>query len=267
MRTKNSSNGPTLDFLVDTQSITEVPRAIVALAKEYPDGFITPFHQHYRAQLVYASSGVITVTTTTGVWVVPPLRAVWMPAFTKHRVRASGRLSMRTLYIEPEAVPDMPKNCFVLSVPPLMRELILHAVTLPHLYPINSPDERIISVILDQIKLLEIAPLDLPIPMDGRLKKIYKGLTEKLDDTATLDKWGKRVGATRRTLTRLFRSETGMSFTHWRQQIRIMEALRRLGRGEPVTAVSLDLGYDSPSAFIAMFKKALGKTPGDYFKT
>ncbi len=122
------------------------------------------------------------------------------------------------------------------------------------------------NIILDLVQTLKIAPLDLPIPTDVRLRKISKTLTVNPGDNRTLVDWGKSVGATNRTLARLFRSETGMSFRQWRQQLRIIESLRRLGREEQVTTVALDLGYDSPSAFIAMFKKALGKTPGQYFK-
>jgi AraC-like DNA-binding protein len=122
------------------------------------------------------------------------------------------------------------------------------------------------NVILDLVQTLKVTPLDLPIPRDDRLQKISGVLTENPEDNRTLEDWGKTVGATSRTLARLFRSETGMSFRQWRQQVRILEALRRLGREEPVTAVALDLGYDSPSAFIAMFRKALGRTPGQYFK-
>lgn len=173
---------------------------------------------------------------------------------------------MRTLYIKPNAAPGLPRECCVVSVPPLLRELILYAVTLPRLYQLNSPEERIMNIILDLIQSLRVAPLDLPIPRDARLQKIFWALTEDPADNRTLEEWGSKVGATSRTLARLFRSETGMSFRQWRQQIRILEALRRLGGQEPVTTVALELGYDSPSAFIAMFKKALAKTPGQYFK-
>ncbi len=121
------------------------------------------------------------------------------------------------------------------------------------------------AVILDQIRSLSVAPLDLPIPKDPRLEKIHRVFTVNPADNRTLEDWGNKVGATSRTLTRLFRSETGMNFRQWRQQVRILEALRRLGSEEPVTSVALDMGYDSPSAFINMFKKALGKTPGQYF--
>jgi AraC-like DNA-binding protein len=122
------------------------------------------------------------------------------------------------------------------------------------------------NVILDLIQSLRVSPLDLPIPIDARLRKIFHHLTEKPADNRTLADWGNKVGASDRTLARLFRSETGMSFRQWRQQVRILEALRRLGREEAVTTVALELGYESPSAFIAMFRKALGETPGKYFK-
>lgn len=173
---------------------------------------------------------------------------------------------MRTLYIKPEIAPDLAKECCVLSVPPVLRELILYAATLPHLYDPGSPEEKVMDVMLDLVQTLEVAPLVLPIPGNTRLKKIFTGLTKDPADNRTLEGWGKTVGATSRTISRLFRSETGMSFTQWRQQVRILEGLRRLAREEPVTTVALDLGYDSPSAFIAMYRKALGRTPGRYFK-
>ena len=172
---------------------------------------------------------------------------------------------MRTLYIKPKIAPHLLQECCVVSVPPVLRELILYATTLPHLYKPESLEERIMNLILDLVQTLEVAPLDLPIPRDERLQKIFKGLSKNPGDSRTLKDWGKTVGATSRTLARLFRSETGMSFTQWRQQLRILEGLRRLAREEPVTTVALDLGYDSPSAFIAMFRKALGTTPGQYF--
>jgi len=266
MKTNNIENQTKTGFSDPVKEITGVPRPIVAMAKDFPNDHLIPFHQHDRSQLLYASDGVMMVTTVNGIWVVPPLRAVWIPAFTDHQIGCSGKLSMRTLYIKPKAASNLPEECCVLSVPQLLRELILYAVTLPRLYEPNSPEERIMNVILDMVQTLKMAPLDLPIPTDIRLKKISDTLTVNPGDNRTLEAWGKSVGATSRTLARLFRSETGMSFRQWRQQLRILESLRRIGRKEQVTTVALDLGYDSPSAFIAMFKKALGKTPGQYFK-
>jgi AraC-like DNA-binding protein len=264
MGTKNIENG-TKVVNSDPQDIMNTPCPVAGLAKEFPSGYLIESHQHTRSQLLYASTGVMTVTTDEGIWVVPPLRAVWIPAQTQHQIKASGNLSMRTLYIEPGHCDGTPEHCCVVTVSPLLRELILHAVKMPPDYPLASPEERIMSVILDQIQHLDVKPLSLAIPKETRLIKIFRELSENPGDKRTLEEWGKLVGATRRTLTRLFHSEVGMSFGQWRQQIRILESLRRLALNEPVISVAIDLGYDSPSAFISMFKKALGKTPGQYF--
>jgi AraC-like DNA-binding protein/quercetin dioxygenase-like cupin family protein len=266
MKTNNIENQTKVDSSDSVEEITRVPRPIVAMAKDFPNGHLIPFHQHDRSQLLYASSGVMTVTTEKGIWVVPPLRAVWIPAHTDHQINCSGKLSMRTLYIKIGIKPNLPDECCVVTVPPLLRELILHAVTLPRLYKPDSLEERIMNIILELVQILKAAPLELRMPTDVRLKKISEKLTVNPGDNRTLEQWGKSVGATERTLARRFRFETGMSFRQWRQQMRILESLRRLGREEQVSTVALDLGYNSPSAFIAMFKKALGKTPGQYFK-
>ncbi len=249
----------------DPQDLMKTPRPIVGMAKDYPSGDLIQSHQHIRSQLLYASSGVMTVTTDDGIWVVPPFRAVWIPAVTEHQIKASGKLSMRTLYIDPSHCGGTPKHCCVVTVSPLLRELILHAVKMPASYSLDSPEERIMMVILDQIQDLDVKPLSLPIPKESRLKAIFIQLAKTPGDQRTLEEWGKQVGASRRTLTRLFHSELGMSFGRWRQQIRILESLRRLATDDPVITIATDLGYDSPSAFIFMFKKALGKTPGQYF--
>ena len=248
------------------EEIIRVPRSIVAMAKEFPSGHIIHPHQHARAQLLYASSGVMTLKTDKGIWVVPPLRAVWIPAHTLHQIEVSGHLSMRTLYIEAAVFPGPSHDCCVIAVTPLLRELILYTINLPQLYPLGGPEERLLNVMLDQISSVSMASLRLPIPEDDRLKRIYEHLSSKPGDNRTLEDWGMKVGATGRTLARRFRIETGMSFGQWRQQMRILEALRRLGMNEPVTTVAIEVGYDSPSAFISMFKKALGQTPGRYFE-
>ncbi len=265
MKTKYISNKTKLMGPDPVKDIVSVPRPIVAMAKEFPSGHLIPFHQHNRSQLLYASSGVMTVKTNKGVWVVPPLRAVWIPALTRHQINVSGQLSMRTLYIDSTYFSSPSEGCCVISVSPLLKELILYAVNMPRLYPLMGPEERLLRVLMDQIQDMSITPLELQIPEDTRLKKIYKRLSNNPGDNRTLEDWGKVAGATGRTLARRFRLETGLSFGQWRQQIRILEALRRLGMKEPVTTVAIDLGYDSLSAFISMFKKALGITPGQYF--
>lgn len=265
MQTNNSSNRTKPIPRGSVDDILRLPRPIVGMARDIESGYVIGRHQHVRSQLLYASSGVMTVETDSGLWVVPPLRAVWIPAYTHHQINASGHVSMRTLYIQPETDTGLPGGCCVVSVTPLLRELILHAMDIPPLYELNGPEERLMNVILDQIRSMDVAPLELPIPKDDRLTKIYEHLTASPEDNRTIEDWGKTVGATGRTLARHFRMETGMSFGQWRQQVRILEALKRLAKRETVTTVAIELGYESPSAFISMFKKALGITPGQYF--
>ncbi|MEK9670968.1 MAG: helix-turn-helix transcriptional regulator [Rhodospirillaceae bacterium] len=260
------------DRIDEIQAMQATPRPIVALATDYAAGAATRSHVHPRAQLVYATSGVMAVTAkvedkTTGVWVVPPERAVWMPGGMEHQVSFPTDVEMRSLWVRPDAADGLPDHCCVVTVSPLLRELIRAAVDLPLEYDQDGPAGRLMAVILDQLEALDQAPLHLPLPEDARLKRITGALTLDPADARTLDDWAKTAGASARTLARLFVNETGMTFGAWRQQARLLKALKLLAAGQPVTATALDLGYDSPSAFIAMFRKALGVSPGRYFST
>ena len=250
---------------INANDLDSLPRPVATLATDYPPGYVIARHSHRRAQLVHAAAGVMTVTTETGTWVVPPQRAVWVPALIEHAIEAHGRLAMRTLYIAPDAAPGLPKDCCVITVPPLLRELILEAMRIPPLYSTAGPGARILAVILDRIRVARVAPLHLPLPADPRLRRITDALSLDPGDRRRLSDWARTAGASDRTLARLFLSETGLTFRQWRQQARLLDALPRLAAGQPVTTVALDLGYESPSAFIAMFKRALGETPGRYF--
>ena len=264
MQTKSIANRTGKDRVL-LETILKIPRPVVAVARDYPSGYFIETHSHERSQLVYASNGVMRVQTGDGIWVVPPLRAVWIPAGIRHQIKMSGHVSMRTLYIDPASLPKAPAHCCLVTVSSLLKELILHAVDVPQPYPIDSPEERVMQVILDQIRTMDVKPLKLIVPKEERLSSIFKCLLEDPGDGRTLTQWGETVGATQRTLARLFKSETGMGFGQWRQQIRIIASLEKLAEGHPVTTVALDLGYNSPSAFISMFKKNLGNTPGQYF--
>jgi AraC-like DNA-binding protein len=266
MKTKSNSKRTNSAYRHSIRKLHQTPRTIVAWSEDYPNGHVIGMHRHERAQLLFASMGVMSVTTADGRWVVPPLRAVWVPARTDHQIVCSGKVLMRTLYIKQEKLTKPLPSCSVVSVPPLLRELILYAVDMPCLYDTGGPDGRIERVIMDCIQGLEVAPLDLPAPDDERLKSIQQMLSDNPADQRTLSEWADVVGMTSRTLARHIQKATNLTFGQWRQQIRLLEGLKKLGRKEPVTKVAMDLGYDSPSAFIAMFKKALGSTPGQYFK-
>ena len=266
MQTNNIAKQTKTPFSDRVAQAMDLPRDVVAMALDYPSGYLIPFHSHTRAQLLYAIAGVMTVTTNKGIWVVPPQRAVWIPPMMEHQIVTSGQLSMRTLYIKKDAMPDLPVDCCVVNVTPLLRELILYMVNLPILYPLGGPEQRVVTVVFDQLQSLSVVSLNLPTLKDPRLQMIHKAFLEDPANSLSLEQWSHQVGASTRTLARIFRSETGMSFREWRQQFKLLEALKYLANGMPVTTVAMTLGYESVSAFIHMFKKALGKTPTDYFK-
>jgi AraC-like DNA-binding protein len=198
--------------------------------------------------------------------VVPPHQAVWMPGATGHRIDARSAVAMRTLYIEPNASLELPGDVCVLQISPLLRELILVAVDEgPHYEP-HHPQARLSAVILDQICVQSIAPLALPMPTDPRLLRVTKALISNPGDNRDLADWVQLAGASKRTLGRLFVAQTGMSFRTWRQQCRLLRALELLATGENVTNIALMLGYESTSAFIAMFRRYLGTTPSRYLR-
>lgn len=247
--------------------VDQGPGIVVARERECPADHVIDWHTHQRAQLLYAVSGVMRVTTDIGVWVVPPQRAVWIPPGIEHHVKAQGTaLSLRSLYIDVSKRGELPDECCVVTVSPLLRELVLAAMSIAADPPPDSPDSRLISVLLDQIEVLPMTSLHLPMIKDKRLRALADELMDDPGNPRTLEEWSSHVGASERTLARIFIKETGMTFGHWRQQVRLLDALARLARGDSVTEVAYDSGYASQSAFISMFKKALGKTPKKYFE-
>lgn len=242
-----------------------VPRAVGAMAKDFPAGYLIPEDTHTRGQLLYAITGVMSVHTEHGIWVVPPERAVWVPPQTLHSTRMSGDVAMRTLYVRKRECAELPQRCSVIHVTPLLRELILRAVHLPLYYDEASAAGRVMGLILDEMAGAHVLPLHLPRPRDARVLKVCDLLAANPAETRGLAEFGKAVGASERNLARLFTRETGMSFAAWRQQARLVAALEQLARRMPIGRIAESLGYESASAFTAMFKKALGVAPKDYF--
>lgn len=241
-------------------------QTVVAYGRELDAGEVLPLHRHRRAQFVYAGHGVMTVTTEAAAFVVPPQRAVWMPAGVDHRIEARSAVAMRTLYIDPAAGAELPTGVCVLQVSPLLRELILAAVAAGPVYAPGSAQSRLASVILDQITTMPAALLALPMPGDARLLRVARALIADPGDSRSLARWAARVGASERTLGRLFKQQTGMSFGAWRQQRRLLRAMELLATGSSVTSIALELGYENTSAFIAMFRRCLGTTPARYLQ-
>lgn len=228
---------------------------------DFTNGQTIPEHFHPEHQLVYASAGVMTVHTPQGVWVAPPLRAVWIPSKTPHWISHSGHVSMRTLYFLPKLRRGLPAECVVMNVSPLLRELILHACRFKHLHRRVPEQRRIIDVILDQLEVVGSIPLQLAHPSDARARRVVDALSADPADERTLEKLCRDSGASKRTVERIFLRETKMTFAKWRQQLRLLRSMELLASGEKVTAAALEAGYTSASAFIAMFRRELGTTP------
>ena len=239
---------------------------LTTLTYDYPPGYVVPLHYHNVDQLVFASRGVMTVRTDDGSWVVPTNRAVWIPAKVPHSIVMSGAVAMRTLYLRPRLAPFLPRGCCVVSVSPLLRELILCACTLGKLKQNVAHHHHLVAVILDELETLPTVPLQLPNPSDERAVKVVRMLTDDPGERRSVDEMCRSVGMSKRTLERLFQEEVGMAFGKWRQQLRLMYAVRLLAEGEKVTYAALEAGYSTPSAFISMFRKALGTTPAQYFR-
>jgi AraC-like DNA-binding protein/quercetin dioxygenase-like cupin family protein len=239
---------------------------IVTLTHDYPAGHVVPLHFHDRDQLVYASRGVMTVRTDNGTWVVPTHRAVWIPEGVRHTITMSGPVAMRTLYLKPRLAKSLPRNCCVVNVSPLLKELILHACTFGALRQRIESQRHLIEVIVDQLKAIPMVPLQLPNVSDARALRVAKMLLSDPANRRSLTQICKASGASRRTMERLFQEEAGMTFGKWRQQLRMMQAMRLLGEGAKVTHAALEAGYSTPSAFIAAFRKTLGTTPTLYFR-
>jgi AraC-like DNA-binding protein len=253
---------PRRTVLLDRQG--QAGAQMTTLSYDYPAGYRVPEHIHEEDQLVFARFGVMTISTRGNLWVVPPQRAVWIPGRTPHAIRMPGAVSMRTLYFAPGFARGVPRQCFVLNVSPLLRELTLHACGARR-YSVRKPkEERLVRLILDLLRDARSIPLHLPAPDDPRARKVAERLLAEPAEPATLQRLCRECGASKRTIERLFLQQTGLSFGKWRQQLRVLHSIQRLAAGDSVTAVAIDSGYSSASAYIAAFRKSMGVTPGQY---
>ncbi len=247
--------------------LEEVRARVVALSTEYPDGFTVPEHRHSRSQLLHALSGVVLITTPYGRWMVPPDHAMWLPAGVGHSVEMFGNVSMRSIYVEPRAVEGLPEHLKVVAMTELMRSLIAEAARLPVEPEPGGRDAFLVGLLLHEIPRLAERPLGLPMPSDPRLLALCRQFVAHPSPRVTIDDWADQAGMSRRTFTRSFQKQLGVSLSTWRRQALLFAALPRLADGEAITSVALDLGYESVPAFTTMFKGMLGAAPRDYFRS
>lgn len=221
-------------------------------------------HTHRESEIIYQVRGELRCETPSAVWIVPPQSALWVPANVPHKIKARAPLEGYSLFVEPNAGANLPQDCCAVSVTPLFRELLIRLATRPARYDLGGPDARIVAVLLDELAGATIEKHRLPMPSEPRLRRLVDGMAANPADGATLKTWARRMGIGERTLNRLLVRETGLSFGRWRQQLHITLALQSLSRGAAVQTVATDLGYESASSFITMFRRVLGTSPARY---
>jgi len=245
-----------------------IPRSVVVTANDYAAGTTFPEHAHGRGQFAFASRGTISVSTPHGRWLVPPQRACWVPAGVRHEMTMTGPVTMLNTFVAGDAALEagLPEQCGVYGVSALLRQLIDDAIDLPALYDVDGRAGKLMALLVAEIATMPRLSLHAPLPADARLAKVCRHLLASPSIAADLDQVAADAGVSRRTFTRQFRAQTGVSFAAWRQQVCMLAAIARLSDGQPVTRVALDLGYASASAFTSAFRRILGDTPSRYLE-
>lgn len=250
--------------IAELAALPRLPRPVYGHVLGLSNRAIGQRHRHPWVQLSYAAKGVVEVIADGGRYVAPPRHAVWVPPGVPHAVRCAEGTEIRSLYIDPAALAEPSRQCRVLTVDPLLRELIRRFSAFPVEYEVDGAEGRLAAVLLDQLAAAPQADLALPWPLDARLRRICRELQAHPDSARTLAEYAVRLAVSERTLSRLFLQQTGLTFRAWRQRLRILSALPLLERGDRVTDVAIACGYDSMSAFIAAFRGFAGVTPGEF---
>lgn len=238
------------------------PVLIVAAAKQETERG-SGRHRHCRGQLFGSMRGLLTIGVEEGVWVVPATHAIWVPPHRVHWARSHGPFHGYAVYVAEPACAELPAAPCAIRMSALLREATLRAARWPA-GPLDAVAEPLAGVILDEIGTLPTDPLGLPLPRDGRLLRVAQALLDTPADDRSLEQWAKWAAISDRSLSRHFVSETGFTFTAWRQRARLMRALEMLAEDVPVTSIALALGYSTPSTFIGLFRRTFGVTPALY---
>lgn len=240
-------------------------RPAVALRLDVEDnGVEQPVHRHRKGQLVLAVHGGVTCEVANAIWIVPPNHAVWIPGGMPHSNSATDNARIYILFVEPDAA-QMPDDCCTVAISRLVRELIDYLAAQGPSYADDGPTARLVGVLLEQLVAAPVEHLSLPMSDHRKIRQISAALIADPADRRTLAQWARDLAMSERSLARLVTKETGLTFGRWRQQFHLIVALRELSAGATVQQVAGTLGYASVTAFITMFKKALGQPPAQYF--
>ncbi len=228
-----------------------------------PDGLVFDWHTHDDHQLAWAASGVLTVRSETAAWVLPPTRALWIPAGIPHETLSAGATTMRAAYITPSLCPIDWAECTPVAASPLMAELIGYLEDEQLGASSRAHGE---SLLADLLAPVPTTTIDVRMPTEERARQVAEALEGDPTDGRTLAEWGCDVGASERTLARAFLADTGLPFGRWRALLRLRVSIGALAAGKPVGNVARQVGYESTSAFVAAFRRETGMTPATYFR-
>jgi AraC-like DNA-binding protein len=244
------------------RNMDDAPRPVAVMARALEPAHHIPLHVHRRGQLLYATSGIMRVETAQAAWIVPPVRALWLPPEWPHSVTMRSHVEMRNVYIAQEHCRVLPIQPVLVEISGLLRELILALLDEPVAYDEDSRGGIVARLILAELaRLREWQHSGVPMPRDARALRVARTLLDNSSISHDLDRWAEEAGASRRTLARLFRSETGLGFAEWRARLRAADGLARLSEGASVAETAASVGYASPSAFSAMIHRTMGGPP------
>lgn len=245
--------------------IDQANEPVLALGRVYPAGFKVALHSHRRAQLWFARRGIVLVSTDDRRWMIPPGHALIIPAGVEHSAEMISAVEMRSIYVN--VASDEARRPRVVEVTPLAQNLIEELVEEEDRPVRENRLTMVTDLLLDEFRQLPERPLGLPFPHDQRLARLCRQFLKIPSATVSIDDWARDMGIGRRSFTRLFRAQTGISFVMWRQQACLFASLPRLADGEAITNVALDAGYENIAAFSTMFRRMLGRSPSTYLKT
>lgn len=240
------------------------PRPVIGIGNEYASGTVHPAHRHRRSQLLYAEYGTMLVEAENDRWMVPPHEGVWIPAGLLHGFQMLSDVGTRSVYFDPSVSHQFAKRCQVVGISPLLRQLLIEAADLPSNYESGSREAKIMALIMEEVRLAPMRPLCVPMPRHPVLAECCRKYLKEPSLQESIDGWSNDLGTSRRTFTRLFRQETGLSFGEWRRRACLHAAISRLFMGDTVTNIALDLGYSSSAAFTTMFTQLVGTSPVEY---
>lgn len=221
-------------------------------------------HSHPRAQLLYATSGVMNIVVQNHIWVVNPLQGLWIPSGIEHEVSFQKNVKLYSVFIDPSFTEKLPTSSFSFDISIFLKQLIFKITSFENEGIPTPSQKRIMEVFIDELAVIEPSSTFLPTSNNVKLQNIISLLMNDTASKYTIDHYADLSFMSTRTLSRLFIRELGMNFSDWRIRLKLLEAIKRLGEKQSIKEIALDLGYETTSAFIFMFKKKLGKTPSNY---